>query len=96
VGCGLSSEPKELATILKDADQQVNILRGTRFFRGVGVRGSDYASFFVKGIPCISFASNGPHLHYHGTGDTIYRINPDIMADIAKLAFLTGYNWANR
>jgi len=96
VGCGLSPEPEELASMLKDADQQVNILRNTRFFRGVGVRGSDYASFFVKGVPCISFASNGPHLHYHGTGDTIYRINPDIMADIAKLAFLTGYNWADR
>lgn len=96
VGCGVSSEPEELASMLKDADQKVNILRGTRFFRGVGVRGSDYASFFVKGVPCISFASNGPHLHYHGTGDTIYRINPDIMADIAKLAFITGYNWADR
>ena len=54
---------------------------------GVGVRGSDLAPFFLAGIPAASFGSNGPHLAYHQTGDTIYRINPDIMADIARLAF---------
>jgi hypothetical protein len=40
--------------------------------------------------------SNGPHLAYHQAGDTIYRINPDIMADIAKLAFLAGCSLADR
>ena len=64
-------------------------------FRGPG-GGSDYAPFYEKGITCASFSSNGPHLHYHQTGDTIYRINPDIMADIAGLAFISGFNWANR
>jgi hypothetical protein len=29
-------------------------------------------------------------------GDTIYRINPDIMADAAKMAFLAAYSWADR
>jgi Zn-dependent M28 family amino/carboxypeptidase len=96
VGCGLSPEPKELKTALENADKHVNILRRTRLFRGVGVRGSDYAPFYQKGIPCISFASNGPHLHYHLSGDTIYRINPDIMADTAKLAFLAAFSWADR
>ncbi len=62
----------------------------------MGVRSSDYTPFFLKGAACISFSSNGPHLYYHLPGDTIYRINPDIMADIAGLAFIVGYNWANR
>lgn len=94
--CSMTPEPKELHQIMEQADESVNILRRTRFFRGVGVRGSDYVPFYQKGIPCASFASNGPHIDYHGTGDTIYRINPDIMADIAKLAFIAGYHWANR
>jgi hypothetical protein len=33
---------------------------------------------------------------YHETGDTIYRINPDMLADMARLGFLASYEWANR
>ncbi|MBU1186248.1 MAG: M28 family peptidase [Acidobacteria bacterium] len=94
-GCGLGPEPKELKEMLEKADESVGILRNTRFFRGVGVRGSDYAPFYNKGIPCVSFSSNGPHLFYHLPGDTIYRINPDVMADISRLAFLAAYYLAN-
>ncbi|MBD3413475.1 MAG: M20/M25/M40 family metallo-hydrolase [Candidatus Aminicenantes bacterium] len=94
--CSMTPDPEQLHTIIQQADESIGILGRTRFFRGVGVRGSDYVPFYKKGIPCASFASNGPHIDYHGTGDTIYRINPDIMADIAKLAFIAGYNWANR
>ncbi len=96
-GCAMSAEPEELKTVLEEANEHVKILkRAPRIIRGVGVRSSDYAPFFLKGAACISFISNGPHLYYHLPGDTIYRINPDIMADIARLAFLTGFNWANR
>jgi len=95
-GCAVSAEPEELKKVLEEADKHINTLRRVRLIRGVGVRSSDYAPFFLQGAACISFSSNGPHLHYHLPGDTIYRINPDIMADIAGLAFLTGYNWANR
>ena len=96
-GCAMSAEPEELKTVLEEANQHIKILkRAPRIIRGVGVRSSDYAPFFLKGAACISFISNGPHLYYHLPGDTIYRINPDIMADIARLAFLTGFNWANR
>ena len=87
---------EELKQILQDADSSIKILKGVSVVRSVGVRSSDYAPFFQKGASCISFFSNGPHLHYHLTGDTIYRINPDIMADIARLAFLSGYTWANQ
>lgn len=96
VGCALSPEPDSMETLLKQSDEHVGILQRIRYLRGVGVRGSDYAPFYQKGIPCISFASNGPHLAYHKTGDTIYRVNPDIMADIARLAFIAGYSWADR
>ncbi|MFC2134104.1 M20/M25/M40 family metallo-hydrolase [Bacteroidota bacterium] len=79
-----------------EADKLVNTLRGSREIKQVGVRSSDYAPFFRKGAACAAFFSNGPHLHYHLPGDTIYRINPDILADIAKLSFIAAYNWSNR
>jgi hypothetical protein len=95
-GIGYSAASPELKTLLEEADAHVKTLAGSRPIRGVGVRGSDHAPFFQKGIPCVSFHSNGPHLHYHQTGDTIYRINPDIMADIARLAFLAAFSRADR
>jgi len=95
-GCVFTANAPEFKKALEDADQYVHTLRFTGTISGVGVRSSDYAPFFLKGAACMSFHSNGPHLFYHLPGDTIYRINPDIMADIARLAFLSGYNWANR
>lgn len=89
-------KPEELKDVLEQADETLNILRGIHVVRQVGVRSSDYAPFFQKGAACVSFSSNGPHLHYHLPGDTIYRINPDIMADIARLAFLSAHSWADR
>jgi hypothetical protein len=91
-----SAEPAEFRKALEDADRSVHILRGLGVISGVGVRGSDFAPFFLKGVPAASLGSNGPHLAYHQTGDTIYRINPDIMADAARLAFLAAYAWADR
>ncbi len=95
-GCGYSAGFPELKPLLEQADTTIRILRQISPIRGVGVRGSDYAPFFLKGIPCVSFHSNGPHLYYHQTRDTIYRINPDIMADIARLAFLAALARAER
>ncbi len=95
-GIGYSADFPELKALLEEADAHVKTLRGAYPIRGVGVRGSDHAPFFQKGIPCVSFHSNGPHLHYHQTGDTIYRINPDIMADIGRLAFLAALARADR
>ena len=91
-----SAEPVEFRKALEDADKSVKALRYLGTITGVGVRGSDFAPFFLKGIAAASLGSNGPHLAYHLTGDTIYRINPDIMADAAKVAFLAAYAWADR
>ncbi len=96
IGAGISAEPPELGKALAAADERLRVLRSTRVMRRVGVRGSDFAPFFAAGIPCASFHSNGPHLAYHQTGDSIYRINPDIIADAARLAFLAAYLWEDR
>jgi Zn-dependent M28 family amino/carboxypeptidase len=90
------AEPAGFGKALEEADRSVKILRGLGVIQGVGVRGSDFAPFFLKGIAAATLGSNGPHQAYHQTGDTIYRINPDIVADAAKLAFLAAYAWADR
>lgn len=94
--CGLSAEPTELKEVLERANKEINIINSMRIIRQVGVRSSDFAPFFRKGIPVVSFSSNGPHLAYHQTGDTIFRINPEIMTKIAQVSFLAIYFWANR
>jgi hypothetical protein len=92
----VAAEPDAFRKALEEADRSVKILRGLGIISGVGVRGSDFAPFFLKGIAAATLGSNGPHLAYHQTGDTIYRINPEIMADAAKLAFLAAFAWADR
>jgi len=91
-----SVKAPELKKVLEEADKSVKTLRQTGEIRDIGVRSSDFAPFFLKGANCVAFFSNGPHLAYHKTGDTIYRINPDIMADIARLAFLSAHAWTDR
>jgi hypothetical protein len=95
-GIAYSADFPELKAILEEADQHVKTLREAYPIRGVGVRSSDFGPFYQKGIPCVSFHSNGPHLYYHQTRDTIYRINPDILSDVARLAFLSAFARANK
>jgi Predicted aminopeptidases len=94
--CGISATLPELKEILEKANNYVNIIKGMSVIRNVGVRGSDFAPFFLKEIPCASFGSNGPHFGYHTTGDTIYRLNPEIMGNIARVALLSAYYLADR
>jgi|WetSurMetagenome_2_1015567.scaffolds.fasta_scaffold14880_3 hypothetical protein len=94
--CGYTPEPPELLEALQGADARVRTLKNKWELRHVGVRSSDFAPFYLKGAPCVACFSNGPHVAYHETGDSIYRINPDILADIARLGFLASCRWADR
>jgi len=86
-GVAVSALPENLKEAILRADDSRKTLTATRVLDPPGVRGSDFAPFFLQGVPCAAFWSNGPHIEYHSPGDTIYRINPDILADIARLAF---------
>lgn len=93
-----STTPPELKQVILDADSRVKIIKGeirTRDPKRIG--GTDHTAFAVLlGCPTAAFFSNGPHPFYHEPADTIYRVNPDIMAQIARLAFLTAAQWADR
>ncbi|MCP4727545.1 MAG: M20/M25/M40 family metallo-hydrolase [bacterium] len=91
-----SADPGAFSQGIKDADKFVNTLTRLGVMRRGSGGGSDYAPFNAVGITCASFSSNGPHLHYHRSGDNIYRVNPDIMADITKLVYIAAYRWADR
>jgi hypothetical protein len=92
----VSAEPAAFKPVLEEAAKAAGIATRLGTITGVGVRGSDFAPFFLKGIAAATLGSNGPHVAYHQTGDTIHRINPDITAEAAKLAFLAGFAWADR
>ncbi|MEW6747216.1 MAG: hypothetical protein AB1486_31165 [Planctomycetota bacterium] len=50
-----------------------------------------------QGLPAElarALATIRPANVYHETLDTIYRINPDMLADVTRLAFLTAYRLA--
>jgi len=99
-------EPSALRAAIELADSQApgagpaggreRMVAGSREIKEVGVRSSDFAPFFLQGIPCAAFYSNGPHLAYHQEGDTIFRINPDILGAISRLAFLSAWSMADR
>jgi hypothetical protein len=92
---GYTANGEGLKTALDRADRIVRTVRSSTVIQQVGVRSSDYAPFFELGAPCAGFYSNGPHLSYHQAGDTIYRINPDMLGDVARLVFLATYYWAD-
>jgi len=94
-GVAISTVPDTLKAAILKADEVSKTLAAVRVMNPPGVRGSDFAPFFNLGVPCASFWSNGPHIEYHTIGDTIYRINPGILADISRLAFRAAFIFAD-
>lgn len=56
---------------------------------------SDHYNFAKKGIPVI-FYFNGVHADYHNVGDTVDKIDFDLLARRTQLVFYTGWEVANR
>ena len=56
---------------------------------------SDHYNFAKKGVPIV-FLYNGSHPDYHRPTDTIEKINFELMAKRAKLAFYLAWELANR
>ncbi len=56
---------------------------------------SDHYNFAEQGIPVV-FYFNGTHADYHQPSDTIEKINFEKMTKIARLAFYTTWEIANR
>ena len=91
VNLRLDSQPPEFKKLVLDADR-THIVRESTGSQTPGGQGQ-------AGVPNLYFASGGGHTlyqDYHRSADTIYRINPEIMADIARLSFETARAWADR
>lgn len=94
--CGYSAGHDELKDLVAGNDTYTQIVQSFYPIGDIGVRGSDHAAFHLKGIPVLYFVSNGPHIKYHTTGDTIYRLNPSVMEDIARIGYLTAIDLGNK
>lgn len=92
--CYRSRNGAELVAALQRADQPTRLLGDLE--EATTPSGSDYAAFLLKEIPFLSFFSNNFETKYHVPEDTYYQVNPDIMADIAGVAFRTAMLWADR
>lgn len=93
--CGYSEGHTGLKELVEKNDEYIQTVQRMYPIGDIGVRGSDHAAFHIQGIPVLYFVSNGPHIKYHTTGDTIYRMNPSVMEDIARIGYLTAIGLAN-
>jgi hypothetical protein len=78
--------------LIDQADAGLGIVGRVGEMRGIGNRSGDVAPFFAKGIPIASVMSNGkrPAFSYHQPADSLEIVQPQLMADIARLT----YRWA--
>ena len=88
----------ELAPLADSANRHVG-LQLDRSFNGNDPQRfyfrSDHYNFARKGVPVI-FYFNGTHADYHRPGDTVDKINFDLLSKRAKLVFYTAWIMANR
>jgi len=90
VDLSVEALPAEMKTYLLKADKSSKIVRSVKNTIGSNMK-RDY--------PYLYFASGGGHTvypEYHKSTDNIYRINPDILYEIARISFLTYLPWADR
>jgi Zn-dependent M28 family amino/carboxypeptidase len=78
-----------IRSALAKADEKAKILGDVLEINTKNPSGSDYAPFVQKGIPILSFFSNNLFARIHVPADSIYQVNPDMMADLANEAFRT-------
>ncbi len=64
-------------------------------FANLGRPRLDAAIFLSKGIPSISFSASGAPTYAHSTLDTVDTIDPDIMADLARILVAALADMAN-
>ena len=95
VYCGFSADHTELKELVEGIDTYIQIVDSFFPIRDIGVRLSDYEPFHIAGIPVLDILSNGPHIDIHRTGDTIYRLNPSVMENVALIGYLLAIELGN-
>jgi len=89
MGCTRSPDLKE---VFLKANEAVNLK--FKFSNDKRIGGSDHASFFRKDIPFLAF-NTGTHEDYHRPTDTVEKIIPEKMAQVARVVFASAWLIAN-
>ncbi|MCU0642861.1 MAG: M28 family peptidase [bacterium] len=82
----------DLKTVVMKANEKINLKLDFNDDSRVG--GSDHVPFFRKSIPFLFF-NTGMHADYHQPTDTVEKINPEKMAQIARIVFASAWQVAN-
>jgi Zn-dependent M28 family amino/carboxypeptidase len=82
----------DLKTVVMKANEKINLKLDFNDDSRVG--GSDHVPFFRKNIPFLFF-NTGTHVDYHQPTDTVEKINPEKMAQIARVVFASAWQVAN-
>lgn len=88
------SEDPAMADALREADRYVGLSLFLRQTKG-GAGGSDHTPFAMRGIPWVFFFGS-MHDDYHGPADTIDKVSLRQVADVARLAYLTAFQLADK
>lgn len=82
---GGKSQP-ELWAMARELDAEHAGLTIARTWRGGG---ADAHPYWEKGVPTLYFATKNSYTYLHQTGDTVATLNPDLYAEVVRLAYRT-------
>jgi hypothetical protein len=58
--------------------------------------GGDHVPFKEAGVRTVAVVSGGVHPHFHQAGDTVDRVNPEILQSVARYVLALTWHLANQ
>jgi hypothetical protein len=102
VGCGdkldalaAKNFPAFWSYIDRANQKYIHRVINTSYWANIARPRLDAARFMWKGVPTLSFSSEGGTSYYHVTKDSIDTITPEILEDLAQLLFAAVLDMAN-
>ena len=103
VGCGdklralaAKNYPELWEFVRKANEKYIHRVVNPSYFANIARPRLDAARFMWKGVPTLSFGASGAPSYYHITKDSIDKITPEILEDLAQLLFVAVLDMANQ
>jgi len=103
IGCGdkiralaAKNYPNLWEFVKKANEKYIHRVISPSYFANIARPRLDAARFMWKGVPTLSFGVSGAPSYYHITKDSIDKITPEILEDMAQLLFIAVLDMANQ